>query len=100
MGSEKAYETKIKNYLKSRGIYYFKMYGCAATKAGVPDLICCINGRFVGIEVKAEKGRVSPLQKINIEQIQSCGGIALVSYPDEFGSLTEIIEGILNERID
>lgn len=80
---EKNIENQIKRYLDRLGCWYMKVHGSAFQKAGVPDLIACIGGRFVGIEVKQPGGRVSPLQKLNIEEIQRSGGVAFVAYSVE-----------------
>lgn len=80
---EKTIENQIKRYLDRLGVWYMKVHGSAFQKAGVPDLIACIGGRFVGIEVKRPGGRVSPLQKLNIEEIQRSGGVAFVAYSVE-----------------
>lgn len=80
---EKTVENQIKRYLDRLGVWYMKVHGSAFQKAGVPDLIACIGGRFVGIEVKRPGGRVSPLQKLNIEEIQQSGGVAFVAYSVE-----------------
>lgn len=48
---------------------------------GDPDFILCLNGLFVGLELKAEKGRVSPLQKYKLTRIKLSGGLGLVVYP-------------------
>jgi hypothetical protein len=45
-----------------------------AHKAGVPDVLCCLDGDFWAFEVKAAKGRVSPLQVYNLEKIEKAGG--------------------------
>lgn len=79
-GPEKLVENKIKDYLDSIGSYYIKTHGSMFSKAGTPDIIACINGRFVAIEVKrAEGGEVSALQKAKIKLIQQAGGIAFVA---------------------
>lgn len=58
----------------------------SATKRGVPDIIACINGRFIGIEVKTPKTikNVSKLQEKNILDITKAGGFSFVvsSYSD------------------
>lgn len=100
MGVEKIYETKIKNYLKEKGCWYVKFFGNSMTKKGVPDLLCCINGKFVGIEVKSDKGKPSDLQKYNIEQIHKSGGIALVTYPGDWVHLQQLIDMILEGGIN
>lgn len=57
--TEKQIENKIKRLLADRGAYYFKHFGCAFSRAGVPDLIACLNGQFIGIEVKRADGKLS-----------------------------------------
>jgi len=79
MLTEKSIENKIKRLLASRGAYFFKHFGCNFSTAGVPDLICCVNGRFIAIEVKAPNGRLSEIQKIHIQRIIEAGGIAIVA---------------------
>ena len=49
------------------------MYGTA----GIPDIICCYKGRFLGLEVKQPSGRLTELQKRTIDKINTAGGIAL-----------------------
>lgn len=43
-------------------------------KAGVPDLILCFNGKFIGIEVKKEGGYLSKSQKVVHAHIEHAGG--------------------------
>jgi len=44
----------------------------------VPDIIACYKGKFVAIECKAGNGKLTELQKYNIEQIKTMGGLAIV----------------------
>lgn len=77
---EQKVQKKITDYLDSLGAYYLKVHGSAYQPAGTPDLLCSVNGRFVGIEVKKPKGGiVSELQKFKIKEIQNSGGIAFVA---------------------
>lgn len=93
--NEKSLENKIKKYLKDNGHYYMKIHGSAVGKAGIPDILCCINGFFVGVEVKNPNGKgiLSELQKYNIENIIKSGGYAeaIASY-DDFISFVEYIK--------
>lgn len=91
MTQEKQFEQKIKNFLKSQNCYCVKYFGCGFSQAGVPDILACVNGHFLAIEVKAERGRVSELQRVNIERINKCGGVALVVKPSNFEELKQII---------
>lgn len=45
------------------------------TMKGVPDIVCIINGMFVGFEVKTTKGRVSPDQLLFKKRCERAGGI-------------------------
>lgn len=83
-GPEQKIQTKIIKFLKSLdNIYIIKTI--ATTKKGVPDIICCYNGYFLGLEVKtpATKTNVSPLQKVNIEDIIKAGGYAVTVWEVE-----------------
>ena len=44
--------------------------------SGVPDIICCYKGRFLGLEVKLPIGALTELQKRAIARINRAGGIA------------------------
>ena len=47
---------------------------------GIPDFICCWQGRFLAIEAKAAglRNNVSPLQKRALACIDDHGGLAIV----------------------
>lgn len=78
--SEKTIENEIKGYLDSIGAYHIKTHGSMFSKAGTPDILACIDGCFVGIEVKQPGGVVSELQKAKIWMIKKAGGVAFVAY--------------------
>lgn len=87
---------KIKDYMIKQGAWGFKYHGGALSKVGVPDLIFCFKGRFVGIEVKQGNGKPSKIQLHQIELIKQAGGIAFVAWSLE-GVLEELEkEGLLN----
>ena len=77
---EKKVENEIKKYLDHIGAYHVKIHGSAFMPAGTPDILACVKGVFVGIEVKKPKGgKVSDLQKLKIKQIEQAGGIGIVA---------------------
>lgn len=96
MAQEKRFENRIKKLLDESGAYHVKYFGCGFTQAGVPDLLACIQGRFVGIEVKADNGRPSPLQIHNLKQIQASGGIGVLVYPKDYEALKRLIQTLLS----
>ena len=56
---------------------------------GIPDLIICLNGKFIAIELKNEDGKPSALQLYNIKQIKQSGGHAFILRPSEFEKFKE-----------
>jgi len=70
--------TAIKRYLASLGsdVFFWKEHGSVYGTNGVPDIICCYKGRFLGLECKLPGGRLTKLQKRTIEKINRAGGVA------------------------
>ena len=95
MAKEKQFENQVKSYLTTRGAWFIKYWaGAAFTKSGVPDILACVNGFFVAIEIKAENGRPSELQLHNIRAIKDAGGIAFVLYPSAYEKFKQFINGL------
>jgi ABC-type phosphonate transport system ATPase subunit len=89
-------EVKIKKkavtQLKALGAYYFYPVTGGYGRSGVPDIIVCLHGRFIGIECKAGGNKTTKLQDLNLRQIADAGGIALVIDESNVDQLTEILE--------
>lgn len=83
---------------KERGSSSIGRAGSQFTKAGVPDILACINGYFVGIEVKAQHGKPSELQLYNIDKIRKAGGFAFVLYPSAFPRFKEFIKNLKEDN--
>ena len=68
----------IKRYLATLGedVFFWKEHGGPYGVSGVPDIICCYKGRFLGLEAKLPGGRLTALQKRALEKINRAGGIA------------------------
>lgn len=78
-------EARVKTLLRTRLVEKFPTAYVAAPigtpygRRGVPDLLVCVHGTFVGIEVKAHpEGKPTPLQHKALEAIEAAGGVALV----------------------
>ena len=98
--SEANFQKKIIKYLESIDAYVFKHNASAISKAGVPDIICCYRGLFMGIEVKKDnKSKPTELQKYNLNKINKCGGVGIVLRPDKFELFKELIKGLEKVRI-
>lgn len=94
MADEKAFETKVKTYLASKKIWTLKTWGGGFQRSGVPDLLVCCRGRFIGLELKADGGVASPLQLKNLIDVYNSGGIAGLLYPNDIGQIYELITAI------
>ena len=62
--------------------YAWKTHGNQYS-AGIPDIIACVNGRFVAFEVKRQGGKPTPLQEVTIRKIERAGGVARVVHSAE-----------------
>ena len=89
----------IMAYLKSRGVWCFKVAGGPMQQRGVPDIICCVDGAFVALEVKRPGlGRLTDLQALTIERIRDAGGVAeVVTSVDEAAA---VLDGLVGEAKD
>ena len=75
--TEQALQTQISQYINQLpGLVVNGQF----TKAGIPDLICLVQGRFIAIEVKLDYNKPSPLQAYYIKYIQKLGGLAIEAY--------------------
>ena len=94
-------ETKLQkkciDYLQSQGIYYINIYGSGRTAKGAPDIIACINGKFVAFELKVEDGVISPSQRIHEKNIRKSGGYHF--YPRSLEEFIKAVRSCENEEV-
>ena len=88
-GKVKKAVTKI---LKDRGIYYFYPVTGGFGMSGVPDIVACFHGRFIGIECKAGSNTPTALQQKNLDDIEKAGGVALVINERNVENLVAILK--------
>jgi Holliday junction resolvase len=87
-------KAKIKAVLKEYGVYYAMPIGSGYGNSGVPDFLCCVNGKFLAIEAKAGKGTTTALQEKNLREIREAGGITLVANEDNLNILRALVSGL------
>lgn len=98
--TEKDIQKAILDYLTLRSIFHYKHNNSGIYKPstgsyipsqskGAPDIVCIIEGRYVGFEVKTRKGRLSDDQVEFHKKILAAGGIIFV-----VRSLDEAIEAV------
>lgn len=96
--SESQFIVKIKKYLKEQGAYCEKIWGGGFQSAGIPDILACYKGRFIGIEAKVGKNQPSEIQLVKIQHIRNAGGYAKVVW--NLDEVKELIEEINKEVND
>ena len=79
--TEKQFENQVKKWLKEHGAWFLKTWGGGYQRNGIPDLLICWKGKFIGIELKTDIGKPSPLQLHELNEIEKAGGIALILRP-------------------
>jgi len=84
-------KAKIKAILKEHNTYFAMPIGTGLGNSGVPDFLVCVNGKFLGIEAKAGKGKTTALQDKNLRDIEKAGGDAWVVNEDNLVHLEDFI---------
>ncbi len=89
---ERKVKDKVTRILKDAGVYYFFAATHGYGRAGIPDLVCCVDGFFLGIECKAGNGKVTPLQQNEMAAINRAGGCTLVVNEDNISAVSGLIK--------
>jgi Holliday junction resolvase len=89
---ESKVKTKIHALLKAHGAYAVNYIGGISANNGTPDILACLNGRFIAIEAKAGKNKPTDLQTLNLKRIDEAGGLALVINEETLNQLEFILE--------
>lgn len=90
-------EGKVKNDIKKvldkHKIWYFMPSANGFGKVGVPDFICCWQGRFLAIEAKApgKLKNTTANQERRIQEINDSMGIAFVA--DNAKMVEDVLDG-------
>lgn len=93
---EKEIENSIKEYITSCGGLCYKIHGGDLyQETGIPDLLCCIQGLFIGIEVKDPGGKPSAVQLAQGARIKKAGGRFLIAKSLNDVKKFLIMEGII-----
>jgi Holliday junction resolvase len=84
-------KAKITQVLREEGVYYFFPATGGYGRSGVPDIVCCVGGAFLGIEVKAGKNKPTALQTREIEAIRRAGGTAVVANEENWDMIRPLV---------
>jgi Holliday junction resolvase len=89
---ESKVKAKIHALLKKHKAYAVNYIGGISANNGTPDILACLNGRFIAIEAKAGKNKPTDLQTLNLKRIDEAGGLALVINEENLNQLEFILE--------
>jgi hypothetical protein len=95
---EKKVKDKCVKLLKAHDVYYFFPATHGFGRSGVPDIICCVAGKFLAVECKAGGNKPTALQEKEMADIRKQGGIAIVVNEDNLTLLGSILRGLLDEE--
>jgi hypothetical protein len=84
---ERALLRAVRRELDALGAYHVTTTGVG--RVGVPDLLVCHRGRFYGIELKTDDGRLRPMQRHHLDLIRRASGVGLVAR-----SVDDVIAGL------
>jgi hypothetical protein len=93
-------EAKIKQaldrMLKKHGVWFYSPQAGPYGVAGIPDRVCIVRGKFVGIECKADKTKhLTALQERCREKILEAGADYFVVYDRQ---TMDIVEAYISAR--
>jgi hypothetical protein len=66
--------------------------------AGTPDILICVNGYFVGLELKAEGGKPTALQQWKLQEIAKAGGMGIVADPSNWHEVRAMLKKLAQEE--
>lgn len=78
MTPESKVKRRVTKILQKYEAYYFSPVTGGFGRSGVPDIVACYQGVFIGIECKAGDNKPTALQFKNFEDIHKNGGWVMV----------------------
>ena len=92
MNLEAKVKAGIKKLLDAEKVYYFFPPANGFGRSGIPDIICCVNGRFLAIECKAGTGMTTALQNRELQRIDDAGGVSMIAREDSLQDIRDVIQ--------
>jgi Holliday junction resolvase len=95
---EKKVKDKVVGILKQEEVYYFFPATHGFGRSGVPDVVCCVNGHFLGIECKAGTNKPTALQVREIEAIRRSNGVAIVVNEENWDMVRALVRKMKEQK--
>jgi len=81
----------VRLMLDKLGAYHFMPPANGFGRAGIPDIIACIDGHFIAIECKAGKGQTTALQDRELNAILNAGGTTYIARESNLDELQQLL---------
>jgi hypothetical protein len=89
MTPEGKVKKRVKAILDELKVYHFSPMQNGMGRAGIPDIVACHSGKFIGIECKAGDNKPTALQERELNRILNAGGEAFVINEENIEQLRE-----------
>ena len=94
---ESKVKKRVREILDKLGIYHFMPPANGFGRAGIPDIIACMDGHFIAIECKAGSGKTTALQERELNRIHNAGGTTYIARESNIDELQQLLRERQNE---
>jgi len=94
---EAKFKSSVRKMLNAFDIYHFMPPANGFGRAGIPDIVGCMDGHFIAIECKAGKGTTTALQDRELGAILNHGGTVFIAREDNLEDLQQLLMGLRDE---
>jgi len=88
---ESKVKKRVREMLDKLGIYHFMPPANGFGRAGIPDIIACMDGHFIAIECKAGSGKTTALQDRELNAILNAGGTTYIARESNLDELQQLL---------
>lgn len=96
---ETLFKERVLDDLKTLGNTWFVKVQMVAVR-GIPDIILCINGNFIAIELKDVNGKLDPLQEWNLNSIARAKGVGIVSTQKNWKNTFDLLKDLSEQEVE
>ena len=87
----------VRLLLDRLGVYHFMPPANGFGRAGIPDIVGCMDGHFIAIECKAGKGQTTALQDRELNAVLNAGGTVFIAREHNIPDLELLLKEKQNE---
>jgi Holliday junction resolvase len=89
---ENLVKKNVRKLLDELKIYHFMPPANGFGRAGIPDIVGCMDGHFIAIECKAGKGQTTALQDRELDAIRNAWGTVFIAREHNLDELKTLLE--------